>query len=101
NSNWRARYAKWPGALEKLLYVDSLVKEALAQAKESKPGRVYFSASRMKVTLEKFYARRKKENAEEQPDFFDEDLRRLFKGPSTKSKRENSAKSFLKRNRKD
>jgi hypothetical protein len=76
---WRARYREWR-ALAKLEYVDTLMREA-----RSKPplvvagnGRRRADASKLTSTLAHYYAARRKLSAEEYPDFYDADLRRIF-----------------------
>jgi hypothetical protein len=55
----------------------------------------------MKTTLGHYYAKRKKENADQYPDFFDGDLKRIFSGEATRPKREHGAAWFMKRHRKE
>lgn len=61
-SKWRTRYARWPGAKQKLLYVDALAKEVaglvVAPAEQRK---VISNAQKLSSTLKRYYDRRKKE----------------------------------------
>lgn len=60
-SNWRKKYARWPVALAKLRYVDWIVKESRQKMPNpSATGYLPCSASRLRITLEKYYGRRKK-----------------------------------------
>lgn len=63
-------------------------------------GRLPSAVKNLTSTLEKYYKKRKREHAEEYPDFYDSDLKKIFNGESTLSKREFSAGRFMHRNRK-
>ncbi|MBC7690926.1 MAG: putative zinc-binding metallopeptidase [Methylotenera sp.] len=97
---WKAEYAHWPVALSKLEYVDELVKSVRNKEPGGEGGYLPFSASRMKTTLEHYYNKKRKERAEEYPDFYDPDLKRIFDGAPELSKREHGAAVFMKRHRK-
>ncbi|HZS38922.1 MAG TPA: putative zinc-binding metallopeptidase [Polyangia bacterium] len=76
---WRARYHGWK-ALDKLEYVDELMREAAslrARVPRGRSGRLA-DAARMKKTLARYYAERRKLYAEDYPDFYDADLRAIF-----------------------
>jgi hypothetical protein len=78
-AEWRARYRGWK-ALEKLEYVDALlaeVKDQPAPRPQRKVRRIS-EASRLRKTLERYYAERRKHYAEDFPDFYDADLRAIF-----------------------
>lgn len=74
---WRARYRGWK-ALEKLEYVDRLMKEARRKPPAVTTGRRISDVSKMRKTLAKHYASRRRQWAEEFPDFYDTDLARIF-----------------------
>jgi hypothetical protein len=74
---WRKRYEGWK-ALEKLEYVDTLMKEAREKPQVVVGGPMWSDASKMRRTLARHYAARRKVWAEEYPDFYDADLRRIF-----------------------
>ncbi len=79
-SAWRKKYANWP-ALEKLEYVDALMKE-LAGVKpkvgnRKKPLRL----STLKHTLRDYYDQKREHYAVDAPESFDPDLERLFVTP--------------------
>ena len=100
NSQWQQEYSKWPVALAKLQYVDEQ-----SRLSSNKPWiipgkKLPYSASRMTTTLENYYAKRKRQHADEYPDFYDEDLKRIFNGGSDTSKRDLGAASFMRRNQK-
>lgn len=100
NSDWQKDYHKWPVALAKLKYVDSLAKESVSLKMLDEKGRVPCEISRMSTSLDKYYQKRKKEQADEYPDFYDSDLKIIFNGSLDLSKREHSAARFMKRNQK-
>ncbi len=92
---WREQYRGWK-ALLKLEYVDGIMR-ALAGAKPSSIRiRKIAEASKLRRTLRRYYAEKRRLFAEDFPDAFDDDLRRVFSGsPGTAE----SASSFLRRNR--
>jgi hypothetical protein len=99
--NWRKEYSGW-GALEKLEYVDELMRsDVIGRTPKltAKPRRFLSPANRMKVTLGAFYRRRRAQHAREYPDFYDRDLRRLFSDAEPPSREKASA--FLRRRRRE
>lgn len=74
---WRERYRGWK-ALEKLEYVDELMREARRRLPLVRGGRRRADASKMRSTLARYYAARRKLWAQDQPGFYDADLRRIF-----------------------
>jgi putative zinc-binding metallo-peptidase len=76
---WREQYRGWK-ALEKLEFVNTLVEDARAKPPKMSRGRRISEASKLRTTLERYYALRRKHYAEDFPDFYDADLRALF-GP--------------------
>jgi hypothetical protein len=75
--DWRQRYRGWK-ALEKLDYVNALMKEAADKPPSVRKGRRISEASRLRTTLARYYSARRKLYAEEFPDFYDADLRAIF-----------------------
>jgi hypothetical protein len=75
--DWRQRYQGWK-ALEKLEFVDKLMAEAAASPPPVTKGRRISEASKMRTTLGRYYAARRKLYAEDFPDFYDADLRAIF-----------------------
>jgi ribosomal protein L20A (L18A) len=95
--DWRNQYKGWK-ALEKLEYVDELMSKLAG-----KPPLVFSKvkiseASRLRSRLEAHYKRRRRIYAQEFPDFFDADLKKLFIEASVDPTAERAA-SFLRRNR--
>jgi hypothetical protein len=94
---WRERYRGWK-ALEKLEYVDELMREASKKAPLIRGGRRRAEAEKMRSTLARYYAARRKLWAEDQPGFYDADLRRIFSEAQTGN---GTAAAFMRRRRKD
>ena len=75
--DWRQRYRGWK-ALEKLEYVETLMQEIAATKPAVKRGRRISDARKLRTTLARHYASRRKLYAEDFPDFYDADLRSIF-----------------------
>jgi hypothetical protein len=94
-SGWRQRYAGWT-AIRKLQYVDELMSDIAGEApavttrRQSKPLRD------IKQTLGEHYRAKRLHYMQEFPDFYDNDLRRLF-SDDPKYRRNASAARFLQR----
>lgn len=93
---WRSRYRGWK-ALEKLEYVELLMKQTARRAPVVRGGRRISDASKLKKTLARHYAARRKLWAEEYPDFYDADLRRIFSNGDAGGR---SAARFMRQHRK-
>lgn len=100
NRDWKKEYQTWPAALKKLKYVDSLAEESLQLKNTAEKGRPPSAVANLTSTLEKYYQRRKREQADDYPDFYDSDLKLIFNGEATLSKRDHSAERFMNRHRK-
>ncbi|MGH9661820.1 MAG: putative zinc-binding metallopeptidase, partial [Bryobacteraceae bacterium] len=74
---WRARYRGWK-ALDKLEYVDQLIREAAGRRPAVIGGRRISQAGKLRKTLVRHYAARRKQYAEDFPDFHDPDLVSIF-----------------------
>lgn len=96
--DWRHQYQDWK-ALEKLEYVDQVMKELAGTPPLVVSRKKIYEASRLRSQLKKYYQRRRRLYAEDLPDFFDSDLKRLFSEPADSSPGER-ATTFLRRNRK-
>ena len=77
DSDWRARYAGWP-ARRKIEYVDKLMREVAGQPPVNASRRRLEPLERLRTTLGRHYARKRKHYGLEYPDFYDRDLQRLF-----------------------
>jgi hypothetical protein len=96
--DWRHQYKGWK-ALEKLEYVDQLMGKLAG-----KPPLVFSKAklseaSRLRSRLEAHYRRRRRVYAQEFPDFFDADLKKLFVEAAAAPNGDRAA-SFLRRSHK-
>ena len=78
NSNWAETYKGWK-ALAKLQYVDGLMTEIKGKPPLKKKGKKLWSQKKLKITLEKYYRREKALDQEEFPDFYDVQLKKIFK----------------------
>ena len=96
-SDWRTDYADWP-AMRKLEYVEGLMRGLAGREPDDlEPYRPSLESS-LRIKLRTYYRRKQKAFAECFPDFYDEDLQKLFgrqsgRGPT-------SAATFIRRQRK-
>jgi len=74
---WREQYRGWK-ALEKLEYVHSLMQNIASGPPPVVRGRRISEARKLRKTLARHYAARRKVYAEDFPDFYDADLRAIF-----------------------
>jgi hypothetical protein len=77
NSRWRTRYRGWP-ALRKLEYVDELMKEIAEKPAPVRSRRQVEPLNEVRTTLREHYRQKRLYYADEWPDFYDTDLRKLF-----------------------
>lgn len=98
--DWKKEYAKWPAALTKLEYIESLAKESAKLKILAEKGRLPSAVANLTTSLQKYYQKRRREQAEDYQDFYDSDLKMIFNGQSEIAKREHSASRFMLRNRK-
>lgn len=75
--DWRKQYRSWK-ALAKLEYVDELMREIGPTPQRVTAGPKEDEVSGLKITLEQHYRRRRKLYETDLPDFYDNDLRRIF-----------------------
>jgi len=97
DSDWRARYRGWP-ALKKLEYVDRLMQEIGARRPRVSTRRQQSPARRSRLTLRKYYARKRRLYGAKYPEFLDRDLRRLFSADPAHRGNEAAAR-YLRRHR--
>jgi hypothetical protein len=74
---WRRQYQGWK-ALEKLEYVNTLMEQAAGAPVVTGRKRRISEASRLRTTLARHYAVRRRLYAQDFPDFYDADLRQIF-----------------------
>ena len=78
HSNWAQTYQGWK-ALSKLQYVDSLMNEIKGKPPLKKKNKKLWSQKKLKITLENYYRRERALEQEEFPDFYDVQLKKIFK----------------------
>lgn len=98
NSAWRERHRGWK-ALEKLEYVDALMRECGGKAPLVTTNKRPYQVDRLTRRLLTHYQRKKKNYAADLPDFYDTDLQRLF-SPINIVTAADPASRFLKRHEK-
>jgi hypothetical protein len=96
--DWRQQYRDWT-ALKKLEYVDSLMRRLAGQPPVVLSRAKMSEVSRLRSRLEAYYKRRRLLYAQDFPDFFDSDLKKLFADPAAAPDNERAA-VFLRRSRK-
>jgi len=96
---WRRRYSNWP-ALEKLEYVDELMKEIADQPPLVRKRCQIEPLSQSRTTLGEHYRRKREHYAVEWPAYYDRDLRRVF-SPASERSDQPSAAVFLRRHRRE
>lgn len=94
NLNWRRRFRGWK-ALEKLEYVDELMKGIQGKSALVTPHFDPKEFDGLNLKLKTFYRRKRKQFEDEQPDFYDRDLRTLFT-EAAEERSEMSAARYLK-----
>jgi hypothetical protein len=77
--DWRARYSGWK-ALQKLEYVDELMRSLAGKAPLHQPRYRVADHDCLNIKLRTHYARKRKLYEDSYPDFYDNDLKRLFIG---------------------
>lgn len=98
-SQWQQKYSNWP-ALQKLLYVDALMKRfgqqrPIVTAEPSPP----WAACRMRSTLVSYYERKRNQLGREFKGFYDDSLRVVF-SPEPKSTAHMNAAKILRKHKK-
>ncbi len=99
SKDWKKEYSKWPVALAKLQYLDHLAQESQKLKLLDEKGRLPSQVIKLSTTLEKYYLKRRRDQADDYPDFYDSDLSFIFNG-DLKLKRDLSASRFMHRHRK-
>ena len=77
-SNWRKGYRECPTALSKLGHVDELMTQINGQGARVRSRAKIEPVSRFKITLRQHYHNKRKRYGAPWPDYYDNDLRRLF-----------------------
>ncbi len=91
NLDWRARYKGWK-ALQKLEYLDELMRLLAGKPPVHQPPYRVADHDCLNIKLKTYYARKRKVYEDSYPDFYDNDLKKLFvAGPETGSRVKASA----------
>jgi hypothetical protein len=83
--DWKRRYKGWK-ALDKLNYVDKLMKEIQGKEPLVKSKNKYWRLSTLRISLKNYYRKKRHYWAEEFPDFHDPFLRKVFIDRSDENK---------------
>jgi hypothetical protein len=75
--DWRERYKGWK-ALHKLEYLDELMRSLAGQPQTHQPEYRAQDYDCLNIKLKTYYARKRKLYEDSYPDFYDQDLKRLF-----------------------
>jgi hypothetical protein len=97
--DWRTRYKGWK-ALQKLEYVDELMRSLAGQPPAPAPEYQVEDYDCLNVKLKTYYARKRKEYEHSFPDFYDNDLRQLFAAAENDAGRV-KASVYLRRHRRE
>lgn len=97
--DWRKEYAGWK-ALDKLLFVDKLMASIAGKPPLKKTGVRHWQASQMRSTLRRYYRQRRHDEAENRPEFHDQNLRRLFPETAIKGDTRQSIAHLIQAHRK-
>ncbi len=79
DAGWKERYKGWK-ALEKIEYIDALMRETGKKPPGKKTGKKHWNIAALKTTLGTHYKRKTEFYAEYSPDFHDTHLGRIFPG---------------------
>lgn len=97
--DWRKKYAGWK-ALDKLLFVDKLMKGIAGQSPLKHKGLQLWKASKIRSSLRRYYQKRRDAEAENYPDFHDANLKRMFIEGQAKNETRRSVAKLLQAHRK-
>ena len=75
--DWKKQYAGWK-ALDKLLFVDKLMQGIAGKPPLKSTGRQLWKITSIRSTLGRYYRKRRQTEAEDFPEFHDDNLRRMF-----------------------
>jgi hypothetical protein len=94
------KYAGWK-ALDKLLFVDKLMAGIAGKPPLRATGRQLWKAATIRSTLARYYQKRREAEAEDFPEFHDDNLRRLFREGMPKGETRRSVAKLLQAHRKE
>ncbi|MGH8041321.1 MAG: hypothetical protein ACREPN_04680 [Rudaea sp.] len=97
--DWRKKYAGWK-ALDKLLFVDKLMANIAGKPPLRATGRQLWKITAIRSTLTRYYQKRRAAEAEDFPDFHDDNLRRMFREGKAKEETRSPVAKLLQSHRK-
>ncbi len=86
--DWRKQYKGWK-AIDKLYYVEELMKGIKDRPPLVPRGKKYWEAARMRITLKNFYKKKRLSYEEKFPDFHDANLKKIFPESADREERKN------------
>jgi hypothetical protein len=99
NLDWRNKYAGWK-ALDKLLFVDKLMQGIAGKPPLRASGRQLWKITTIRSTLQRYYQKRRHAEAEDFPEFHDDNLRRMFSEGRAKGETRRPVAKLLQAHRK-
>ena len=97
--DWRRKYAGWK-ALDKLVFVDKLMASIAGKPPLRAAGRQLWKIATIRSTLKRYYQKRRVAEAEDFPDFHDDNLRRMFSEGKAKGETRRPVAKLLQSHRK-
>lgn len=97
HNRWKRLYEGWP-AMRKLQRVDQMMQDIARATPPIRQRKLIEPLSEIRMTLGEHYHRKRKQYAQEWPEFFDRDLRKLFTDDPARARGE-SAAAFFRRER--
>ena len=97
--DWRRKYAGWK-ALDKLAFVDRLMAGISGKPPLRASGRKLWNVANIRSTLKRYYQKRRLVEAEDFPQFHDDNLRRMFAEGKAKDEKRRSVARLLQLHRK-
>ena len=97
--DWRKQYAGWK-ALDKLLFVDKLMTGIAGKPPLRASGRQLWKITTIRSTLKRYYQKRRVAEAEDFPDFHDDNLHRMFSEGKARGETRNAVAKLLQSHRK-
>lgn len=97
--DWRAKYAGWK-ALDKLIFVDKLMASIAGKPPLRATGRQFWKITAIRSTLKRYYQKRRAAEAEDFPEFHDDNLRRMFSEGKAKGETRRPVAKLLQSHRK-
>jgi len=99
NLDWKKQYQGWP-AFKKLEYVDQLMQELKGKTPQNYRREKPFQIQSLRRRLRTHYEQRRKFYAEDDPAFFDSDLKHIFMSRTSSPSPSMAASRFLRQERK-